>query len=91
MAAAWLHFCHAHPTHTHPPDTSPMLAPQGIGPATGSAILEAADPSIAFTSDEAMQAALNSKDYTGEQSRAEMAARQKASHKRSPLRRLGGG
>lgn len=37
---------------------------KGIGPATGSAILEAADPSVAFTSDEAMQAALNSKDYT---------------------------
>ena len=56
---------------THPRDTPTMLAPQGIGPATGSAILEAADPSVAFTSDEAMQAALNSKDYTGEQSRAE--------------------
>jgi hypothetical protein len=41
------------------------IALQGVGPATASAILEAFDPTIAFTSDEAMLAALDSKDYTG--------------------------
>ena len=56
------HFCPPGPRTTQ---HTPMLAPQGIGPATGSAILEASDPSIAFTSDEAMDAALNSKEYTG--------------------------
>ncbi len=38
---------------------------QGVGPATASAILEAYNPSIPFLSDEAQQAALGSKDYTG--------------------------
>lgn len=45
--------------------TSPPLY-QGVGPATASAALEAFDPSVPFTSDQAMLGALNSKDYTGE-------------------------
>lgn len=38
---------------------------QGVGPATASAVMEAFDPSIPFLSDEAQQAALGTKDYTG--------------------------
>ena len=45
--------------------TSPPLHHQGVGPATASAALEAFDPSVPFTSDQAMLAALSSKDYTG--------------------------
>ena len=37
---------------------------QGVGPATASAILEAFDASIPFQSDQAMLAALGTKDYT---------------------------
>ncbi|GAB4823304.1 hypothetical protein N2152v2_010350 [Parachlorella kessleri] len=37
---------------------------KGVGPATGSAILSAFDSSIPWMSDEAMAAALGSKDYT---------------------------
>ena len=41
-----------------------FLGLQGVGPATGSAILSAFDSSIPWMSDEAMAAALGSKDYT---------------------------
>ncbi|EFN53176.1 hypothetical protein CHLNCDRAFT_136983 [Chlorella variabilis] len=37
---------------------------KGVGPATASAVLEAYEPSIPFSSDQAMLAALDSKDYT---------------------------
>ncbi|PRW59936.1 hypothetical protein C2E21_1882 [Chlorella sorokiniana] len=37
---------------------------KGVGPATASAALEAFNPTVPFTSDQAMLAALNSKDYT---------------------------
>lgn len=42
-----------------------LCALQGVGPATASAVLEAYEPSIPFSSDQAMLAALDSKDYTG--------------------------
>lgn len=47
------------------PFPTPPHLRQGVGPATASAILQAADPSVPFTSDEAMLAALGSRDYKG--------------------------
>ena len=42
-----------------------MVAPQGVGPATASAMLTAASPSLPFMSDEALAAALPGRpDYT---------------------------
>lgn len=54
-----------------PPTSLPIcrpaapLPPQGIGPATATAIMQAVDPSIPFQAAQAMLAALGSKDYTG--------------------------
>lgn len=42
--------------------TSPST--QGIGPATGSAILQAYNPHVPFASDEAMKASLGKAEYT---------------------------
>jgi len=43
---------------------APLTELKGIGPATASAVLSAAHPSIPFMSDEAMQASLGYRDYT---------------------------
>lgn len=69
IASCW------HAVSPSPPPTPPPPAPpapghalgwrQGVGPATASAVLQALDPSVPYTSDQAMLAALGSRDYKG--------------------------
>lgn len=66
LAAAYLPLLMPACSYIIPSSIRPTSFPtQGVGSATASAALEAFDPSVPFTSDEAMLAALNSKDYTG--------------------------
>lgn len=46
------------------PAVNKLIELRGVGPATASAILTAADPTVAFMSDEALQTARGSRDYT---------------------------
>jgi hypothetical protein len=70
---------------------APLTELKGIGPATASAVLSAAHPSIPFMSDEAMLGSLGYKDYTVKAAVEFTAALQKKAKELSAAASGGGG